>query len=261
MRDRGELRLGGLRRCGRLGRLARRGVGAGGELVRLVRQRTTARVELEQDRLTGLTGEPELAARGVEPVPLRRDARPVGDVEEPIAVDEPDAVEELQRGIRSRRHVPERPCAGNGRLHRVAGRRVHDDVQAPEAAVAGAFEQRECVPRVGRQQRRRTPGEGRCDGLLEPRLDLELADHEALALGGERTGGGGDALPFLERALERREPVARGARPLGEVVALGRGRAGGCAGLVRALLELGRAGRATPGVRAGGRELVREAGR
>ena len=257
VRDRGERGLGGLRRGGRLGRLARGGVGAGGELLRLVRQRTTARVELEQHGLTGLPGEPQLAASGVDPCP-RGDRVPCA-----TSRSRSPRRARRRRGAAARPPVPTR-CPGAGvRPGREAPSpacgRVDDDVQAAEDRRRGAFEQRERVPRVGRQQRGRTPGECRRDGPLEPRLDLELTT-EALALGRERARRPGRRLPLLERALERCEPVARGARALREVVALGRGRTGGGARLVRALLELGRGQRAAPGVRAR-RVLVREAGR
>ena len=261
VRDRRELCFGSLSRRGRLGRLARGRVHAGSELVRLVRQRATACVELEQDRLTGLTGEPELAARGVKSVPLYRDARPVCDIEEPIAVDEPDAVEELQRGIRPRRHVPEWPCAGNERLHRVADRGVHDEVQAPEAAVAGASENASaCLASVASSADARQARAAATAFSSPGSTSSSLTTRRSPSAASARAAGATPSRSSSERSSAASRSRAD-QRPLGEVVALGRGRAGGCARLVRALLELGRARRAAPGVRAGGRELVREARR
>ena len=47
-----------------------RALGPRGELVRLVGERPATRVQLEQDRLGRLAGEPELTAVGVVAVPL-----------------------------------------------------------------------------------------------------------------------------------------------------------------------------------------------
>ena len=61
------------------------------------------------------------------------------------------------------------------------------------------------------------------DRLLEPALDLESLEGQPSSLGRESARRGRDPLPLLQRALERREPVARRARTLGEIVPLGRG--------------------------------------
>ncbi len=136
--------------------------------------------------------------------------------------------------------------------------RGEDDREAAEPAGPRAFEQREPVVGVGRQQGGGAPGECRRDGLLEARLDLERRDREPLSRSRQHAGGGGDAFPVCERPLERGEPLPRRARTLDEVVALAGGRAGDRAGIVRALLQLDRARRTAPGARAGGGVLFPE---
>ena len=255
----------GVRRFGRLGRrrrvigLAGGGLGAGGQLVRLVRQRPATRIELEENGFARLSREPELAARRVVAVAVDRDRGSGRDVEQPVGVDEPDAVEQLEDVVGAARERAERLRARHRRLGRRRRVPVEQDVEAAETPVAGSLEQRECVADVRREKRGSTPCERRGDGLLMARLHLELADDEPLAFGRQRPRCGGDALPLSERALERGQAVARGARALGEIVALGRGSPRRRTGLVRLVLELGRARRPRARVCTRGGMLVCEA--
>ena len=73
-------------------------VARAGELVRLVGERPAAGIHLEQHRLGRLAREPELAALGVVAMALVRDHRSVRRVEQLPGRDEPDAVEQPERG-------------------------------------------------------------------------------------------------------------------------------------------------------------------
>ena len=255
----------GVRRFGRLGRrrrvigLAGGGIGAGGQLVRLVRQSPATRIELQENGLARLAREPELAARGVVAVAVDRDRGSGRDVEQPVGVDEPDAVEQLEDVVGSTRERAERLRTRHRRFCRRRCIPLEQDVEAAETPVAGSLEQCECVASVRREKGGSTPCERRGDGPLMARLDFELADDEPLAFGSQRPRCGGDALPLSERALERGQTVARGAGTLGEIVALGRGSPRRRPGLVRMVLELGRARRPRARVCTRGGMLVCEA--
>ena len=89
--DRGAGRLcdssGSIRGGARLG-------GATLELLRFTRKRRAPRLELEQDPLRGLAGEPELSALRSEAVPLRGHDDAAARLEKLRAVDEPRVFEE-----------------------------------------------------------------------------------------------------------------------------------------------------------------------
>ena len=98
VRDLGERRLRPRRSLSRLGcSMSRRGRSAR-ELGSLVGERPPPGIHLEQHRLRRLAGEPELAALRVVAVTLGRDHRSMGGFEQAVGIDEPDSVEQAQRG-------------------------------------------------------------------------------------------------------------------------------------------------------------------
>jgi hypothetical protein len=117
--------VGGLR----LLRARRRGLGVGpgrghaaAQLLHLGRERPAAGIELEQDRLGGLSGEPQLAPARVVAEALGRDG-----------------------GLGGREQLVQR----NDRQRRDAlGRRADEDGEAAETGVAGASQQRERGGRI-----------------------------------------------------------------------------------------------------------------
>ena len=177
------------------------------------------------------------------------------------ALDEPDAAEQPERLVVSRDVLGETLGAGHGRVVVRATVGRDEDVEAPEALGAGALEQRESRLGIGGEQRGGVRRERGSDRLLEPALDLEALESQPSSLGREGARGGRDPLSLLERALERREPVARGARPLGEIVPLGRGtpRLGGR--LVRPVSSSAGAGAAFAGCARRPRAAARGRGR
>ena len=212
-------RGGGERRL----RLLRLLVGAGGSALRkprllgkrlrLVGERGAARLELEQHRLGGLAGEPELAALRVVAVALARDRRNLR-LEQLVLRHDGQLVDELAR-------------IASG-----------EDAERAEAGGRRALEQLERRLRGGRDECRRTRAERRGDRALAARLDRQQGKREPLALLGERAGCGWNAFALCERALERREALLRGECALGERVPLVRRLACCGARVQRALLEL-----------------------
>ena len=190
------------------------------KLLGLVGKRAATTLELEQDALAGLSSEPDIATVGVVAHAVRGDRDALLDLEELRALDEPDSVEEAHRVVGSGDDRDERACAGDGSGDVPSARGGDDDGEVAETTCSCPFDQVERVPVVGGEQRRGAPRERRCDGRLVAGLYLEGREREPLAFLGERARGGRDALPLGQRVLERREPLARRARPLGQVVPL-----------------------------------------
>ncbi len=140
VRDIGVCGLRGRGRLGSLFGLAGGGRGPRAELLGLVGERAPPRVELEQHGLAGLAGEPQLTAIRVVPVAVLGDRRPARDVEQPVCVHEPDAVEQAEDVRRALRERPEAAGAGKRRL--LVGRRgaTENDRKAPETTRSGAVE-------------------------------------------------------------------------------------------------------------------------
>ena len=171
-------------------------------------------LELEQHRLGGLAGEPELAALRIEAEPLLghgRNGRPEERVE---------------------RHDRQLGDTLGGPL-------ADEHGETSETGVAGALEQRQAGGRIVGHHRRGAPGESGRDGALAAGLDVEQRQCERRTLVGERTGGRRNPFTLGQRALERAEPLLCDGRTLVEVVARVCGGASGCGRLVGGELELG----------------------
>ncbi len=123
VRDPGVRRLGGARPRARLVRLAGSSRGTRRELVRLVGQGAPPRVELEQHRLAGLAGEPQLATVGVDPFALAGDGDTRSNVAQPARLDEPDSLDQPHGVIRAVDERGQRACLGDGRRAADATRR------------------------------------------------------------------------------------------------------------------------------------------
>ena len=137
-----------------------------------------------------------------------------------LRLDEPDAAEQPESLVVSRDVLDETPRAGHGRVVGPSSVGRDEDVESPEALGAGPLEQRETRLGIGGEQCGGVRRERGSDRRLEPALDLESLEDQPSSLGREGARRGRDPLPLLQRALERREPVTRGARALGEIVAL-----------------------------------------
>ena len=224
------------------------------KLVGLVGQDAAAGVELEKHRLTGLAREPQLPAGRVDPLAVEGHGHARPDCPEAARLDEPHALEQPDGLLRAAHDRGERSRIGDGRRTARTAHPTDDDRKASEPRRAGPLEKRERMTCVVREERRGPPCERSGDGLLVAGLDLQRRQREPFPFGREGACRGCDALALGERSLERCEALPGRARALGKVVPLGRRRPREGAILVRALLELGRAGRSAP--RVGPRRLV-----
>src|SRR5204862_4431665 len=154
---------------------------------RLLRQCCTARLELEEDSLGRLAGEPQLAPLRVVAVPVARDRR-YCRAQQLVLRDDGKLGNELDR-IASREHA-----------------------QRAEPGGCGPLEQLQRSLRRRRDERRGTGAERGRDRALRARLDLDQRQREALALLGKRTRRRRDSLSLRQRAFARREPLLRGER-------------------------------------------------
>src|SRR5581483_7717968 len=150
-----------------------------------------ASVQLEQQRLRRLAGEPELAASRVVAEALERHRRN-GGRQELVLRNDGERADELGR------IAPDQ------------------DGEAAEARRPRALEQREARSRVVGDERRRARAERRSDRTLVPRIDVEQREHDALALFGQRARGRRKTLSLGERAVERAQPVLVQAHLLGD---------------------------------------------
>ena len=175
-------------------------------------QRAAARVELQQHRLRGLAGEPELAAVGVEAMTFARDEHPALGPFELGWLGEPDVGQQLGDTLAAgpRAHVArERLRADERRPRRpLLPARRHEHRKIAEPGLARPLDETQRGARVGRDERCGPPGQRGGHRPLVTGVDLEQRQRQPLAFLGERSRRRRETLALGERVLQRGQPLA-----------------------------------------------------
>ena len=151
-------------------------------------QRLAARLELEQDGLRRLTGEPELLTLRIEPDAVSRHRQPL-DRQKLLFVDDREVVKR---------------------------RLTHDDRQAAEPAPAGLPYQFQGAVLVRSDHCGGASTQGGSHGTLISRRHVQMGQHKPMPGLGKSPGRGRNPLALGQRALQRAKSLAHERRLLAE---------------------------------------------